>query len=226
MSRLLCAQVDAVQSGAIFGASLVRMFRAVAIDADLVRAIITGEDSAVFFAVEGLVELRTAIHADKAYFELFGESSTVKLAICSCLWRLICSALPERRSLPRELANLLDGQVRLADVEHAFDLIRSVFFDLKAEPGFPAFCTNTFMLIMLGLTDVLRRDLERADVRAAVGAIFRHAVDACCGCVMSERGVCGQSRCESKRKRRRAGSGDEFTCRGPVNWCHMYQRQE
>lgn len=61
-----------VLAGAVFGASLVQVFWAVAIDARLTATVLAGGDSAIFLAVEGLEETGAAVHADETRFELLG----------------------------------------------------------------------------------------------------------------------------------------------------------
>jgi hypothetical protein len=79
--------------------------------------------------------------------------------------------LPVNSPLPSKFSDLCGIEHRSAFCEHAADLGRAVFFDLQADPGFPAFVAGTFVFCVFVLA-MLWRYFEGACVWAADGAMF------------------------------------------------------
>ena len=119
----------------------------VAVETGFEATVFAGEDATVDPAVEGLEELRAAVHADGADFELFGVSGWNKSVILDSLLAAVGTRiLPETRSLACELRDLLEVERGLA--EHALDLVWFVLLDLEADVDLPALVARTFVLAM------------------------------------------------------------------------------
>lgn len=140
-----CGAVNGVQAKAIFGAALVGVLWAVAIDADNEVTVSAGEDAAVFLTVERLSDPGATGHAHNAVLELFGvpgQGGSVNVYACLC----VPEGLPVRCSPASEFSDVLS--IHLGIAEHALNLVWSLLFDLKAKPGFPAFSARAVSGIM------------------------------------------------------------------------------